>query len=213
MSCKIIHLLRVQRTVVLLQVVYASGKFYTEKRFIVTNLDILGKPSQVQGFLGWQIEKKRPNLSASSRKASWTDHVESFGYLHSITAARKMQSSTRAGKTWSYFWILCQKGFANSRIIMVIKKYTVSWPIWWLSLGAVESLSHVWLFFDPMDWSLLGSSVLEISQAGILEWVAIFSSKESSRHRDQTHISCFGRHILYCWTIKEAQLPFIFHQR
>ena len=33
---------------------------------------------------------------------------------------------------------------------------------------------------DPMDWSPLGSSVHGILQARILEWVAIFFSRESS---------------------------------
>ena len=42
---------------------------------------------------------------------------------------------------------------------------------------------------NPMDGSPPGSSVHEISQARILEWVASFFSKESSWPRDQIHIS------------------------
>ena len=42
---------------------------------------------------------------------------------------------------------------------------------------------------DPMDCNLPGSSVLEILQARILEWVAIFFSRESSQPRDQTQVS------------------------
>ena len=49
---------------------------------------------------------------------------------------------------------------------------------------------------DPMDCSPPGSSVHGISQATILEWVAIPFSKGSSRPRDQTHVSCIGRWIL-----------------
>ena len=41
---------------------------------------------------------------------------------------------------------------------------------------------------DPMDCSLPGSSVNGIFQARILEWVAISSSRGSSRPRDRTHI-------------------------
>ena len=52
--------------------------------------------------------------------------------------------------------------------------------------------------FNPMDCSLPGSSVHGISQARILEWVAISSSRGSSQPKDQTHVSCFGRQILYC---------------
>ena len=40
---------------------------------------------------------------------------------------------------------------------------------------------HVQLFCDPMDYSPPGFSVHGISQAGILEWVAISSSRLSSR--------------------------------
>ena len=53
---------------------------------------------------------------------------------------------------------------------------------------------------DPMDCSPPGSSVHEISQARILEWVAISYSRESSEPRNQTCISCIsctGRWILY----------------
>ena len=50
----------------------------------------------------------------------------------------------------------------------------------------VQSLSHVWLFFDPMDCSPLVSCIHGISHARILEWVAIFYSKGSSWPRDGT---------------------------
>ena len=43
--------------------------------------------------------------------------------------------------------------------------------------------------WNPIDCSLPGFSVHVISQARILEWVAMLSSKESSRPRDQTYIS------------------------
>ena len=43
--------------------------------------------------------------------------------------------------------------------------------------------------YDPMDYSLQGSSDHGILQARILEWVAMPSSRESSRPRDQTSIS------------------------
>ena len=46
------------------------------------------------------------------------------------------------------------------------------------------------LFCDPMDCSLLGSSVLGILQARLLEWVAIFFSRGSSPLRNRTQVSC-----------------------
>ena len=45
---------------------------------------------------------------------------------------------------------------------------------------------------DHMDCSRLGSSVPEISQARILEWVVISFFRGSSRPRDQTQISCIA---------------------
>ena len=62
---------------------------------------------------------------------------------------------------------------------------------------AVQSLSHVQLFCDPIDCSLPGSSVHGISQARILEWVAISFSRGSSWPRDKTRVSCTGRQMLY----------------
>ena len=42
-------------------------------------------------------------------------------------------------------------------------------------------LRRVWLFWDPMDCSLPGSSVVGIFQASILEWIAISSSPDLQR--------------------------------
>ena len=57
-------------------------------------------------------------------------------------------------------------------------------------------------------WAI-GSSVHGISQGRVLEWVAISFSRESSRPRDQTQVSCIlyiGRQILYQCATWEAQL-------
>ena len=61
---------------------------------------------------------------------------------------------------------------------------------------------------DPLDCSLLSSSVHGILQARILESVAISFSKGSSQPRDRNRvsfISCIGRQILYhgaTWEVK-----------
>ena len=51
------------------------------------------------------------------------------------------------------------------------------------SAATVMSICH------PMDCSLPGASVHGILQARLLEWVAMLSSRGSSRLRDRTHIS------------------------
>ena len=66
---------------------------------------------------------------------------------------------------------------------------------------------------DPMDCSPPSFSVRGISQARLLEWVAISSSRVSSPSRDQPWVSCFGGQVLYHWATREApekktHLPF-----
>ena len=53
---------------------------------------------------------------------------------------------------------------------------------------------------DPMDCSPPGSSVHGILQARIVKWVAMPSSRESSRPMDQTQVSyasSVGRRVFY----------------
>ena len=73
--------------------------------------------------------------------------------------------------------------------------------------SVVQSCPILW---DPMDCSPPGSSVHGISQARILHWVAISSSRGSYRPRDRTlvsYVSCIGRQILYHWATWESSPP------
>ena len=51
--------------------------------------------------------------------------------------------------------------------------------------------------YDSMDCSPPDSSVCGIFQERILEWVAVSFSRGSSWSKDQTHISCICRQILF----------------
>ena len=55
-----------------------------------------------------------------------------------------------------------------------------------------------------MDGSPQGSSAQGISQASILDWIAIFYSRGSSQPKNQTCVSCIGRWILYHCTTREV---------
>ena len=57
---------------------------------------------------------------------------------------------------------------------------------------------------NPMYYSPPGSSVHGISQARILQLVAISFSRRSSQFRDWIRVSYLGRRILYCWVTWEA---------
>ena len=84
--------------------------------------------------------------------------------------------------------------------LSVISKYlwcNVSVYVYAQLLSCVQLLATPWTVAlqAPLSGSL---------QARMLEWVAIFSSRESSWPRDQTCISCIGRQVLYYWATGEA---------
>ena len=65
---------------------------------------------------------------------------------------------------------------------------------------------------DPMDCSLLGSSVHGIFQTRILEWVAISFSRGSSNPREWTWISCLTGRFFTIWATREAHMSHITEQ-
>ena len=64
-----------------------------------------------------------------------------------------------------------------------------------------QSFQSCLTLYNPMDYSLPGSSAYKILQARILKWVDIYSSRGSSWPRSWTCISCVlhWRWIFYCW--------------
>ena len=62
---------------------------------------------------------------------------------------------------------------------------------------------------SPMDCRLLGSSVHGIHHASILEWVAIYFSRESSRPKDGTWVSCVAGRLFSIWVTK-VDFSFLF---
>ena len=60
-------------------------------------------------------------------------------------------------------------------------------------------------FCDPRDYNLPGSSVNGISQARILEGVAIPFPRASSQARHWTQVSCLWGRFFTVWTTREAQ--------
>ena len=62
---------------------------------------------------------------------------------------------------------------------------------------------------EPMDYSLPGSSIHEILQARILEWVAIPFSRESSWPRGQTRVYCTAGRFFTFWATREALIEIL----
>ena len=66
-----------------------------------------------------------------------------------------------------------------------------------------------WTLCDPLDCSLPSSSVCGISQARILKWVAISSSRVSSQPRDQTCVFCIAGRFFTHWAI--GKVPTLYY--
>ena len=86
--------------------------------------------------------------------------------------------------------------------------YYSRWVQLVLSLIETEVAQSCPILCDLMDYSLPGSSVHGIFQAGVLEWVAISFSRGSSQPRDWTRVSCTAGRRFNLWATREA-LPLI----
>ena len=107
------------------------------------------------------------------------------------------------GNIWT-IWIIHL--YANNITSYFYYVYFVSRAMLTCLLLCLLAQSYLTLCY-PMDCNLPGSFVCGILQARILQWVAITSWRETSWLRDQTCvacISCIGRWVLYCCTIRET---------
>ena len=106
-------------------------------------------------------------------------------------------------------WHAAVHGVAKSRTRMSnwteLNSYIVQdasfWNLWYFCCFVDKSQSDS---CDPVDCSPRSSCVRGISQARILEWDAISSSRASSWPRDQMRVSCTGRQIVYHRATREA---------
>ena len=76
----------------------------------------------------------------------------------------------------------------------------------WSEVKWIEVAQSCPTVCDPMDCSLLGSSVHGIFQARILEWVAIYFSRGTSQPRDQTRVSCIAGRCFTIWATREGTI-------
>ena len=103
---------------------------------------------------------------------------------------------------WGRGW---EKGLVIFLFVLKKNKLEFSGPWCVCVISAAQSCL---ILCGPMDCSPPGSSVHGISQARIMEWVAISYPRKSSWPRDRTLVpcvSCIGRQILYHWATWESQ--------
>ena len=78
--------------------------------------------------------------------------------------------------------------------------FHVVWIMTWKVQVLVAQLCPT--LCDPMGYSSPGSSVHEILQARILEWVVISSSRGTTRPRDWTQVSCITGRFFTIWATR-----------
>ena len=75
-------------------------------------------------------------------------------------------------------------------LMLILAVASQCWVFYMSVCMRVKSLQLCLTLCDPIDYSLPGTSVHEILQARILEWVAMPSSKGSSQPRENVHLLC-----------------------
>ena len=121
-----------------------------------------------------------------SSKASILQHSAFFmvqlSHQYMITGkAIALTRLTFVGKVMSLFFNML------SRLVML-----VICCLAFLPRSGSEVTQSCLTLCDPVDCSPPGSSIHEILQARILEWVAISFSRGSSRPKDRTQVSCIA---------------------
>ena len=136
----------------------------------------------------------------------WKTTNQTFGKINSGIKNKRFPKKLRANDN-PISWI-----FLTGQPLPSIR---TPWPQESTSVIPTCSREHVCLVIqlcpshcDPRNCSPPGSSVCGISQARVLEWVAVSFSRGPSQLKDQTHVSCLGRRILYHWATKEAKRRF-----
>ena len=95
---------------------------------------------------------------------------------------------------------LMGKAMLNKSLIQFsVDGWGCVWPLVWPDGdGDGEVAQSCPTLCDPMDCSLLGSSVHGIFQAIVLEWIAISFPRVSSQPRASTQVSCI---VDRCFTV------------
>ena len=78
-----------------------------------------------------------------------------------------------------------------------------------LKKGKVLTTQLCPTLWDPMDWSLPGSSVHGILQARVLEWVTILFSRGLYQPKNWTRVSCTAGRFFTIWATREAPISIL----
>ena len=127
----------------------------------------------------WDAEHWIASGEAAYKLGLWSSRLWLLYFLHKIGPVSYINSKISIFSTFKYW------PYATIPLFLVTKSCLT--------------------LCKPMDCSPPGSTVYEISQARILEWVAFSFSRTSSQPRDWIHVSRTDRQIFfYNWATREA---------
>ena len=145
-------------------------------------------------------DRTQVSLIAGGFFTSWAPREAVVCYSHALSVFWKCSVVTTPlyclmKKHWPIHSILEERKNIVSYILFnVWKREPEKWKC--------ELLCHVWLSVTPMDYYLPGSSIHEIFQARIQEWVSILFSRESSQFRDHTWVPHNAGRFVTIWATK-----------
>ena len=149
---------------------------------------------QYFGHLMWRANSLEKTLILGKiegrRRKGWQRMRWLDGITDSVSLS-KLQEIVKDMEAW----------YAAVHVITKSQTRLSEWKQW---PQQSTTLSCVWLFYNPMGYSPPTPSFHDISQARILEWVAISFSRKSCQHKDGNCVSWIGRQILYHWATQEA---------
>ena len=145
-----------------------------------------GNPLQYS-CLGNPVDRGAKWVTVRGVAKSWTRLMDREAWHAVIHGVEKSQ--TRLSDWTELNWT--ESDLAPHQYLLCTKKMRMTKSLETLLLRSCCLVTKLCLTLcDPMDCNLLGSSVHRISQARILQWVAIFFSRGSSPLRDWTRDSC-----------------------
>ena len=158
----------------------------------------------------WAVPHKAPLFMGilQARILNWTElnwtHVRDPGKLSNLPKWTKISPSTQPSaknktRSWGWGgyqekhrnpgWCWCRFKSWSSQLIRISGDLVILFFL--VQRGSCYSVAQLCpTLWNPMDCSLTGSSIHGISQARILEWVAISPSRGSSKPRDRSGIPC-----------------------
>ena len=162
---------------------FLTTKMFSLKSFTLPKEQFLWQVAWNKWFQCWRV--------SCIMKSDWWVITED-AFLPLASRAKTRRGQIRYASNITSYW---QNSSSNRNI--PLKKF----PRWLKCVCVCDKwLQSPPTLCDPVDCGLPGSSVHEILQARMLEWVALPSYRRYSKPRDGTHISyisCIGRWFLY----------------